>query len=456
MSVLALGGLLALGALPAVAAQANHAPENAARLARQATADLAAGHYAAVEAHFVSAMKAALPTAKLAALWTSLTTQFGAFQRITGVKSTTMGGDHNEDVGVAFAHKTIGLKWSINPQGQIVGLHGAAPPGAAQTSTWSPPPYARPARFQQMAVTVVDGHFRLPGYLTLPRGRGPFPAVVLVPGSGPEDANEQIGPNRVFQDLAWGLSSRGIAVLRYTKRTRQYGSAAAGGQPYTVRQGYIEDARAAVAMLAANAEINPRRIFLAGHSMGGYLAPRIAANDPQIAGIAILDGPSRPFLIVLRQQLIYLARVEHAPRPRLERALAQLQADQREIANPHLEPAAVIRVPPGVKIPAAYFLDLRHYSPTTTAARLKIPILVIQGSRDYNVRLADFRGWQRALRGHANARCLLIPGLNHLLMPGPPGATGLSKPTDELRPNHVSTRAIEALSRWIQGAASAS
>ncbi|MGH9507757.1 MAG: alpha/beta hydrolase family protein, partial [Terriglobales bacterium] len=220
--------------------------------------------------------------------------------------------------------------------------------------------------------------------------------------------------------------------------------------PYTVRQGYIEDARAAVATLARDPKIDPRRIFLAGHSMGGHLAPRIASHDPRIAGIAILDGQSRRLFPVMEQQLQYMAALAPpSQRPALLRDVALLRSDARRVADAHLAPSALVLVPPGVKVDAAYFQDLRDHSPTAIAARLKIPILVIQGSRDYQVRMADFRGWQKALRGRANARCILIPGTNHLLMPGPPGAKGLSTPADYARPNHVSPRIIEVLAGWV-------
>ena len=120
------------------------------------------------------------------------------------------------------------------------------------------------------------------------------PAVVLVQGSGPQDQDETIGPNKPFADLAYGLASQNIAVLRYVKRTKQYGADSKSDAPFTVKDEVTDDAIAAVALLTKMPEINKKQIYVLGHSLGGMLAPRIAAEDPQVAGIIIMAGTARP------------------------------------------------------------------------------------------------------------------------------------------------------------------
>jgi hypothetical protein len=90
------------------------------------------------------------------------------------------------------------------------------------SGTYKPPPYADSSKFEEREISIGKGIWSLPGTLSLPKGVGFFPAVVLVHGSGPHDRDETIGPNKPFRDLANGLASRGIAVLRYEKRTKQY------------------------------------------------------------------------------------------------------------------------------------------------------------------------------------------------------------------------------------------
>jgi dienelactone hydrolase len=107
---------------------------------------------------------------------------------------------------------------------------------------------------------------------------------VLVHGSGPQDRDETIGPNKPFRDLAWGLASQGIAVLRYEKRTKKHAmKLVLIKNTITVKQETIDDALAAVALLRKTERIDPNRIFVLGHSLGGMLIPRIGARDPDVA-----------------------------------------------------------------------------------------------------------------------------------------------------------------------------
>ncbi len=147
------------------------------------------------------------------------------------------------------------------------------------------------------------------GHSSLPKGEGPFPAIVLVHGSGPNDRDETIGPCKPFRDLAQGLSSQGIAVLRYEKRTKAHPAALAllpGG--ITVKEETVDDAAAAVGLLAAHEKIDPKRIFVLGHSLGGSLLPRIAAVRGDIAGLVSLAGSTRPLEDLLLEQVRYLLR----------------------------------------------------------------------------------------------------------------------------------------------------
>ena len=149
----------------------------------------------------------------------------------------------------------------------------------------------------------------MPGTLSMPVGRGAA-AIVLVHGSGPNNRDETLGPNKPFRDLAWGLAQRGIAVLRYEKRTRQHGAKlAAANRNFTVREETTEDAVLAVKLLRSRKEFDPKRIFVLGHSLGGTLAPRIAVEDGALAGIIILAGATRPLQDVAREQLVYLSSI---------------------------------------------------------------------------------------------------------------------------------------------------
>jgi pimeloyl-ACP methyl ester carboxylesterase len=150
------------------------------------------------------------------------------------------------------------------------------------------------ARFNERKTwSLMSAAGRYPA-LSLPSGAGPLPAIVLVHGSGQHDRDETIGPNKPFRDLAWGLASRGIAVLRYEKRTRQHQQRVAQLENgFTVKEEAIDDAGAAVALLRNRTGIRANRIYVLGHSLGAMLAPRIAAADPAVAGLVLMAGPVR-------------------------------------------------------------------------------------------------------------------------------------------------------------------
>ena len=190
--------------------------------AREVVQDLASGKFDAVEAQYDDAMAAALPHGKLAETWTGLLAQAGPFQKITAIQSSPVQTYQRVSVTCEFEKAELIAQVVFEANGKLAGLRFL--PGDASTA-WTPPAYVNQTAFHEIPVTVVNGKYELPGTLTLPDGKGPFPGVVLVQGSGPQDEDETIGPNKPFKDLAWGLGSRGIAVLRYTKRTLKYGPA---------------------------------------------------------------------------------------------------------------------------------------------------------------------------------------------------------------------------------------
>jgi uncharacterized protein len=446
ISLLAFTFALSPSALSAQQATPAPAPDYTAH-ANEVVNDLAARHFDKVFAQFDTNMAAAVPLEKLGTGWDQLVGQAGAFQKIDSSKETENSGYHIVAVTCIFEKARINIILAFDDAAHIVGMHiaplqAAAPPPAP----WNPPPYADSTKFREETVTVSDGQWQMPGTLSIPNGKGPFTAVVLISGSGPNDADETIGPNKPFRDIAWGLATNGIAVLRYSKRTLQYGNKSfLDPQNFTVKEEYLDDARAAVALLTTRPEINPKRIFLAGHSEGGYLAPRIAAADPQIAGIIIVEGETRPIEQLVIDQLQYQAKLGGPNAAQIEAAIPQVQAQAKIIEDPNLKPGTDVKLLTAT-IPSSYFLDLRTYDPVAVAASLRVPIYITQGGRDYQVTTADFANWQKALAGHSNATLKLYPDLNHLLISG----TGPSKPDEYfVAGQHVSPEVVTDLSAWI-------
>jgi dienelactone hydrolase len=443
LATVALGLALCCAAFPAFpGAAANATP---AQVATGFVALLARGDFNGAESEETSALQQAAPAATLERIWNGLSAQLGAFQRQAGASETAAGAYENVTVSCIFAHGTADLLVTVDASERIAGLHLV---NVKPAPAYSPPGYVHPASFHERAVTVGHAPWALPGTLTLPNGRGPFPAVVLVAGSGPDDRNETVGADEPFRDIAWGLASRGIAVLRYDKRTLVYGAKIAALTQFTVQDEFVTDAKAAVSLLSGLPRIDHHHIYVLGHSEGGMMAPEIARQDSHVAGIIIAAGPTRPFVDVYVSQIVYLQSRGLATAAQVaaaKKAAAQIKA---------LTPAGSGRAGDILGAPASYWLYLRGYHDTAVAQKLTIPMLIMQGARDYQVTLTDYRGWRKALAGKSHVTFKRYAGLFHPFIPVPAGnPPGLATPAAYNQPGHVSPTAIRDLASWIESPA---
>jgi fermentation-respiration switch protein FrsA (DUF1100 family) len=404
--------------------------------------NLIAGNYAAAAADFTDEMSAALPPAKLQQVWESVIGQVGSFQEQVSVTSQTVD-DYTVFVfALQFESALLDAQLSISADGKVGGFYlrphqGPPPP------PYEAPDYVNPDAFTEQDITLNAGtEWELPGTLTLPVGDGPFPAVVLVQGSGPNDRDETIGPNKPFRDLAWGLATQGIAVLRYDKRTLVYGQKMKDMVGLTVQDETIDDALAAAALLRGTDKIDPARVFLVGHSLGAYLAPRIAAQTSDLAGIILLAGPARPLAVLTVEQVHYLLSLKGELSDADQKQLDAIEADAKAIENldSSSDPTTIL-----MGVPAAYWLDLKPYDPVAVAQRLTLPMLIMQGGRDYQVTMTDFKLWQDGLAGHDNVTFMSYPTLDHLLISG----EGPSTPDEYNQPGHVFPQLVQDISNWI-------
>ncbi len=442
--------LLLLTIVAAPSAQA----QNFEAIGKGLVNQLVARQFDKVEAQFDGQMKAALPVTKLPEVWDSLLAQVGPFKSIVSTKIMEREGLRAAFVTCEFERATLDAKIFMDDQGQVKGLFfepasgsGGNPSGESE---WKAPPYAKPEEFRERDTTIISGRWELPGVLTLPTSRTSVPAVVLVQGSGPHDQDESIGPNKPFKDLAYGLATQKIAVLRYVKRTRQYGADSKSDAPFTVKDEVTDDAVAAVALLAKMPEINKKQIYLLGHSLGGMLAPRIAAEDPQVAGIIIMAGTARPLEKVVVDQVKYIASLTPTQTPENQKQIDKAEAIATQVESPSLKPDATVDFF-GSPIPGSYFIDLRNYDPAKSAASLKAPILVLQGGRDYQVTTQDFDIWKKELGNDPRATFKFYPGYTHLFMPG--AGSGPASPEDYAVAGNVSEDVINDIAHWIKSSA---
>ena len=411
--------------------------------AKDFVGQLERGDFHAAVAGFDATMTSAVPETRLREIWQGAQTQVGAFKKQVRTRTEKLAGYTLVFVTCEFAKTTMDVKVVFDAQARVAGLFLVPTRDEAAVNT--PPPYARTNLFQEKAVTVGEGEWSLPGTLSLPKvGAGPWPAVVLVHGSGPSDRDETVGVNKPFRDLAWGLATKGIVVLRYEKRTKEH--AAQMGPVMarlTLREETVDDAVSAAALLRRTEGVDAKRVFVLGHSLGGMAAPRIGKADPALAGLMILAGSTRPLEDLIVEQTRYLVSVQ-APDSKAGKAkLAEVEAAMarvKKLTRADLGSSAVI-----FGACPAYWLDLRGYDPAAAAKTLRQPMLILQGGRDYQVQAADFDGWSSAVGARSTVTLKLYPDLNHLFVTG----QGKSVPAEYEQPGHVAEVVVSDIAEWV-------
>ena len=382
-------------------------------------------NFAAAFEMFDDRMKAAVSEEKLMTVWNAQLAQLGALKSWTAKeRSQAQGRDVFIDI-LSFERGELQSTIVVNPENRLISGFLLRPAPAPAP----PAAYVDPAKFRAVDMPVGSEPFILGGTLTVPVTLDPVPAAVLVHGSGPHDRDETVGANKVFRDLAEGLASQGIAVLRYDKRTYQYGDKLSDS--ISVDDEVTRDAIAAITALRARPEVDPKRVFVIGHSMGALLAPEISVKSAPVAGVVLLAPPGRaPWDMVLSQaQFLGTSRKD----------MEELEAKVARLKSGTLGSERLLGAP------QSYWKDLAARDGIGMAKRLQKPVLVLRGSRDYQVVEEDVAAWKTGLAGMSNVEIATIPDLNHLFFAG----AGKPGPAEYDTPGHVDARVIDRVAAFI-------
>lgn len=407
-------------------------------LAKTFVEQLDKGDFMAATQRFDATMLQAMPPEKLRETWQAVVGQVGAYKQHLKTRTTQAQGYDVVFVTSEFALAKLDVKIVFDSHKKIAGLFFQP---AETVYDYQSPPYATPGAFQAKPVTVGTGEWALPGTLTLPKGAGPFPALVLVHGSGPQDQDETIGPNKPFRDLAEGLATQGVAVLRYEKRTKAHPAKLAEVKNFTVNDETVDDAVAAATLLQKTPGLDPKRVFVLGHSLGGMILHRVVKAVPTVRGLIVMAGATRPLDEIVLEQTAYIASLSG---PLSDADKAKIDSLKQELA--HLHDPDIAKTPERMIMgaPVSYWLDLRTLHPPQEAKRLTQPMLILQGGKDYQVTEQDFANWKTALSGRKDVQFKFYPTLFHLFMPG------AKTPADYEKPGHVEKAVVDDVASWIK------
>ena len=400
---------------------------------------LTAGKFEAATTFFDPSLQAQVKAEHLQALWDKLNAQMGKYESAEIIQSKTEGEYFVVVVEGKFEKDTQRFVLAFNQAEKMVGFY--LQPKAAATA-YTLPAYADTANIKQTEVKIKGTKNDLVGMLTTPKTGSNFPVVILVHGSGPGDMDQSVGAVKPFKDIALGLAAKGIASIRYVKRTLVFPQEYTGA--FTVKEEVTNDAVAAINLSKTIPEINKKQIYVFGLSLGGMLAPRIATLAPDIKGIILAAAPARKFTDLIIDQNNYMFGLANdttqATKERFNKGLAMIETTRlNKLGN--FKPDSLI-----LSLPASYWVDLNTYDQVATAKKLSQRIMIIQGGMDFQVSEADYKIWSTALAKKSNVNLKFYPELNHLLTPQTEKGTA-----DQYKnPANVAETFINDLATWIK------
>jgi hypothetical protein len=295
--------------------------------------------------------------------------------------------------------------------------------------------------------------------LTIPQGKGPFPAVLLITGSGPQDRDESLMGHKPFLVLSDWLTRKGIVVLRADDRGI---GKSTGNFTTATTADFATDVEAGVAFLKTRSEVDPRRVGLIGHSEGGIIAPMVAARNHDVGFIVMMAGSGVPGDQILVQQTLLISEAAGLSKDKAEKNATE-EREMLALVMQDKDPAVLrdklraklagemkeSQVDAQIKtLTSPWFQYFLAYDPATALRKVTCPVLVLNGEKDLQVSSAqNLPAIRKALQdgGNKNFEVDELPGLNHLFQTAKTGAPSEYAEIEET----MSPVALDKIANWI-------
>ncbi|MNC15895.1 Alpha/beta hydrolase family protein [compost metagenome] len=357
-----------------------------------------------------------------------------------------MNGQTVIQTAVVFTKGNLSMNITVDSSGQLTGL--SLTPAAAPAVEQELPE----GLTEEPVVVGEDTAHPLKGILTLPEhSSGRLPSVVLVHGSGSTDLDETAFAYKPFRDIAWGLAQQGIAVLRYDKRSYAYAKEFIGdaSASLTLKEETVDDAILAARLLKLDKRLDPGHVYLAGHSLGGMLAPRIDADGGDFAGLILLAGSPRKLWEIVYDQNMNAINALDDSNPLKAQTVSAIDGElMKAKALSSLTAEQAKQAPAVFGISAFYLQEMQQHDTAELARKLAKPVLVMQGADDFQIFAGtDFPLWKEVLKNNAAAEFKLYPGLNHFFVNYDGAGAGTTAEYNV--PGTVDPQVITDIGTWI-------
>ncbi|HPU63091.1 MAG TPA: dienelactone hydrolase family protein [Mobilitalea sp.] len=363
-------------------------------------------------------------------VWNDVVTDLGSYKGIRSITEEKV--KTNTVVNVILNYDNCGMliQFSYNTYKKLDGLWITYAP-------YEPEPVSN-KYFEETIITFGDKKKPIKGILTLPKNVKKPPVAILVPGSGDHDADESIAVNKPFRDLAHGLAKQGIAVIRYNESTPL-----SSKPEFTIQDDSLNDAAQAIKYAKTLKSVDKNRIYIIGHSLGGMMAPKIAADNKEVKGIVCLAGSPRKLEDIIVDQTRKMLEADKSVTPEMLKIyMAQLRPAVNKIKELKEGSTEII-----FNYPASYWYSLNQIDIPKIVKKLNIPIFIAQGSEDFQVFAdIDYEAWKDILKNKNNVTFKLYDNLNHLFMK----SNGRTDVTEYSIKGTVDSRVINDIVKWIK------
>lgn len=390
-----------------------------------------------LEARFEKSVRPAYSAQSLKAGWNNAVSRSGDFRRVHNSRAYQANGLILVTVTLVMDKEAVDVQFSMNERMELTGCFFQP--------AWQEPYYVRKGSYTEVDVKAGIAPFEIECRLTIPLGMAPYPAVILVHGFGQLDMDSTVYGTRIFRDLAHGLAVRGIAVVRFHKRGWASPQFLTTNNSYTVKDEAFNDIASVIFMVLGRKDIDPARIYLAGHGLGGWMAPLLARDNPGIAGVVMLAPPARTYTEIIYDRAQSILKMDGSLSHSDINELTNIRR-RADIINRSTESESDAGTNRFFGHPVSYWISMNRLDAVSAARAYRGRVLVMYGKRDFETPAKDYAVWTNALKNRQNTVFNIYDNLDHLFIRG----YQKSSPEQYKYPGHFDGEALQDIALWIR------